>query len=77
MRLDPATGWCHGVRHCPSVNFNERPTGEISLLVIHNISLPPGSSAPARFRNSSRIVLMSQSTRILPGSPICAFRRIS
>ncbi|MCO7611310.1 1,6-anhydro-N-acetylmuramyl-L-alanine amidase AmpD [Pseudomonas chlororaphis] len=42
MRLDPATGWCHGVRHCPSVNFNERPTGEISLLVIHNISLPPG-----------------------------------
>ncbi|WP_265534052.1 1,6-anhydro-N-acetylmuramyl-L-alanine amidase AmpD [Pseudomonas saponiphila] len=42
MRLDPATGWCHGVRHCPSVNFNERPAGEISLLVIHNISLPPG-----------------------------------
>lgn len=42
MRLDPATGWCHGVRHCPSPNFNERPAGEISLLVIHNISLPPG-----------------------------------
>lgn len=42
MQLDPATGWCHGVRHCPSVNFNERPAGEISLLVIHNISLPPG-----------------------------------
>jgi len=42
MRLDPATGWCHGVRHCPSPNFNERPAGEVSLLVIHNISLPPG-----------------------------------
>ncbi|MCU7649096.1 1,6-anhydro-N-acetylmuramyl-L-alanine amidase AmpD [Pseudomonas piscis] len=42
MRLDPATGWCDGVRHCPSPNFNERPAGEISLLVIHNISLPPG-----------------------------------
>ncbi|MGC5703374.1 1,6-anhydro-N-acetylmuramyl-L-alanine amidase AmpD [Pseudomonas sp. NFXW11] len=42
MRLDPATGWCDGVRHCPSANFNERPAGEISLLVIHNISLPPG-----------------------------------
>lgn len=42
MRLDPATGWCHGVRHCSSPNFNERPAGEISLLVIHNISLPPG-----------------------------------
>ncbi|CAD5107960.1 1,6-anhydro-N-acetylmuramyl-L-alanine amidase AmpD [Zestomonas carbonaria] len=42
MRLDPRTGWCQGVRHCPSANFNARPLGEISLLVIHNISLPPG-----------------------------------
>ncbi|MFC6669541.1 1,6-anhydro-N-acetylmuramyl-L-alanine amidase AmpD [Marinobacterium aestuariivivens] len=30
-------------RFVPSPNFNERPDGvEISLLVIHNISLPPG-----------------------------------
>jgi len=42
MQLDPTTGWCDGIRHCPSPNFNERPNGEISLLVIHNISLPPG-----------------------------------
>ncbi|KEA65364.1 N-acetylmuramoyl-L-alanine amidase AmpD [Marinobacterium lacunae] len=28
--------------YCPSPNCNERPNGEISLLVIHNISLPPG-----------------------------------
>ena len=42
MQLDPRSGWCQGVRHCPSANFNERPQGEISLLVIHNISLPPG-----------------------------------
>ena len=42
MQLDHATGWCRGVRHCPSPNFNSRPDGEISLLVIHNISLPPG-----------------------------------
>jgi AmpD protein len=41
MQLDPATGWCQGVHHCPSPNFNERPQGEVSLLVIHNISLPP------------------------------------
>lgn len=28
---------------CPSPNFNQRPQGQpISLLVIHNISLPPG-----------------------------------
>jgi AmpD protein len=42
MRLDLATGWVEGVVHCPSDNFNERPGGEVSLLVIHNISLPPG-----------------------------------
>src|SRR5262245_38964863 len=43
MQLAPATGWCHGIAHCPSPNFNARPDGEVvSLLVIHNISLPPG-----------------------------------
>lgn len=32
-----------GARQLPSPNFNERPAGEpLSLLVIHNISLPPG-----------------------------------
>ena len=48
MRLDPASGWCHGVRHCPSPNFNLRPCDEISLLVIHNISLPPGQFATGK-----------------------------
>ncbi|WP_369958756.1 1,6-anhydro-N-acetylmuramyl-L-alanine amidase AmpD [Pseudomonas benzenivorans] len=42
MQLDPRSGWCSGIRHCPSPNFNARPQGEVSLLVIHNISLPPG-----------------------------------
>lgn len=42
MQLDHASGWCRGIRHCPSPNFNQRPDGEVSLLVIHNISLPPG-----------------------------------
>ncbi|MFK8329661.1 1,6-anhydro-N-acetylmuramyl-L-alanine amidase AmpD [Pseudomonas sp. BJa5] len=42
MQLDRATGWFAGITHCPSPNFNARPEGEvISLLVIHNISLPP------------------------------------
>ena len=48
MQLDPTSGWCHDVRHCPSPNFNERPHGEISLLVIHNISLPPGQFATGK-----------------------------
>lgn len=42
MRVDTSTGWVDGIRHCPSPNYNQRPFGEISLLVIHNISLPPG-----------------------------------
>ena len=48
MQLDPASGWCDGVHRCPSPNFNERPDGEISLLVIHNISLPPGQFATGK-----------------------------
>ncbi|TAL03273.1 MAG: 1,6-anhydro-N-acetylmuramyl-L-alanine amidase AmpD [Porticoccaceae bacterium] len=39
--IDPR-GWLMGARHLPSPNFNARPHGEVSLLVIHNISLPPG-----------------------------------
>ncbi|MBB3102399.1 1,6-anhydro-N-acetylmuramyl-L-alanine amidase AmpD [Azomonas macrocytogenes] len=42
MHLNPDTGWVDGITHCPSPNCNERPEDEISLLVIHNISLPPG-----------------------------------
>lgn len=40
--IDP-TGWLSPTVRCPSPNFNARPAGEVvSLLVIHNISLPPG-----------------------------------
>lgn len=36
-------GWWLNARKLPSPNFNARPAGsDISLLVIHNISLPPG-----------------------------------
>ena len=37
------TEWLPAARRVPSPNYNERPIGTtISLLVIHNISLPPG-----------------------------------
>ena len=38
-------GWLMPARHCPSPNFGPRPSGsdgEITLVVLHNISLPPG-----------------------------------
>lgn len=33
--------WLTQARACPSPFFNERPSDEVSLLVIHNIALPP------------------------------------
>lgn len=35
-------GWLEGVRRVPSPNCDGRPHGEVSLLVVHSISLPPG-----------------------------------
>lgn len=36
-------GWLAGVKALPSPNFNQRPADvDVDLLVIHNISLPPG-----------------------------------
>jgi AmpD protein len=40
MRIDQQ-GWLSDCEHLPSPNFDEREAGDISLLVIHNISLPP------------------------------------
>ncbi len=38
-----SNGWLNNARHVPSPNFNERPQAcAVDLLVIHNISLPPG-----------------------------------
>lgn len=38
-----ADGWFRGIRHVPSPNFDARPAGAaIELIVVHNISLPPG-----------------------------------
>ncbi len=42
MRIDPASHMVVGVRYAPSPNFDERPERTaVSLIVVHNISLPP------------------------------------
>jgi AmpD protein len=42
MTVDP-DGWLDGISHIRSPNFDARPSGvAIELIVIHNISLPPG-----------------------------------
>ena len=40
--IDQSSGRLLGADWIASANCNERPSDEISLLVIHNISLPPG-----------------------------------
>lgn len=43
MKVDPATGLVPGVRQVLSPHFDARPVAmDISLIVIHGISLPPG-----------------------------------
>ena len=43
IELDGDTGWLAEVRRIPSPNSDERPVGcGIDLIVVHNISLPPG-----------------------------------
>lgn len=43
MRIRLEDGWASGVKASPSPHCNSRPPEDrISLLVIHNISLPPG-----------------------------------
>lgn len=46
MLIDTKTGLIQGVEYIPSPNCNARPNeNEIDLIVIHNISLPPGEFA--------------------------------
>jgi AmpD protein len=41
MSLWQEGGWLAGTERLPSPNFGLRPAGDVSLVVIHNISLPP------------------------------------
>lgn len=40
--IDGNTGWWSTVRCLASPHVNERPLAEVSAIVVHNISLPPG-----------------------------------
>lgn len=40
MSID--AGWWSGARRVPSPNQDARPEGEVSLIVLHSMSLPPG-----------------------------------
>lgn len=43
MKVNPDTGLIEGAAYHPSPNCDERPnSSDLSLIVIHNISLPPG-----------------------------------
>ena len=43
MKIDPDEGWLGEARRVPSPNCDARPAGaDITLMVVHGISLPPG-----------------------------------
>ena len=43
MEIDPDEGWLDEARRVPSPNCDARPNGaDITLMVVHGISLPPG-----------------------------------
>lgn len=43
FHVDKESGWLLGARRVESPNYDQRPVGtEIDLIVVHNISLPPG-----------------------------------
>ena len=43
MKIDAATGLLQDAKYIPSPNCDERPEGSaLDLMVLHNISLPPG-----------------------------------
>jgi N-acetyl-anhydromuramoyl-L-alanine amidase len=42
VKVDDRGEWLSGVRRVASPNWDERPAGEVSLILVHGISLPPG-----------------------------------
>ena len=62
-------GWCEGVARAPCDNFDPRPEGaDISLLVIHNISLPPGQFGSTHIEATARLCNLCQPPNA-PGMP--------
>lgn len=70
-------GWLVGARRVPSPHHDCRPDEETpSLLVVHNISLPPGEFGVRGLMRCSLVPWIRTRILSLPRLLICAFRRI-
>ncbi len=66
-------GWLVGARRVPSPHYDCRPDDETpTLLVVHNISLPPVSLAVRGSTHYSLELLIRRHILSLLRSPICA-----
>ncbi len=66
-------GWLVGARRVPSPHYDCRPDDETpTLLVVHNISLPPASLAVRGSTHYSLELLIRRNILSLLRSPICA-----
>ena len=78
MRIGPDGQASRGARYVASPNCDARPAGaEISLLVLHSISLPPGESAATRSSGCSPTGSIRRRTLTSVTSRSCACPRIS
>jgi N-acetyl-anhydromuramyl-L-alanine amidase AmpD len=60
-------------KQVPSPNYNERPNDEVSLVVIHNISLPPKEFGNDKNRYS---FLVLQNSIVLRAKRVCQMVQI-
>ncbi len=68
-------GWLNNVTHIPSPHQDDRPEGETpSLLVIHNISLPPGQFGGPYINQLFTGTLNPEEHLFLRKLNICVFR---
>lgn len=66
-------GWLVGARRVPSPHYDCRPDDETpTLLVVHNISLPPGGLAVRGLMHYSPELLIRRHIPSLQRLPICA-----
>ncbi|MEZ5447648.1 MAG: hypothetical protein R3E89_00990 [Thiolinea sp.] len=74
MQIDLNTGWLDVARQCPSPNHEERAQpADLSLIVIHNISLPPGEFGGGWIDDLFTNQLDAQAHPFLPTSVTCGW----
>lgn len=71
MRIEK--GWLESVRRVASPNQDARPEGEVSAVVLHSISLPPGEFGGEYIEQLFTNTLDAAAHPFFPASRSCGF----